>query len=56
MSVPDKYKTQETCDKAVDNYAHLLKFVTDCCKTQKRCNKEVNTYPSTIQSAQSPSC
>ena len=23
-SVPNRYKTQETCNKAVDNYAHAL--------------------------------
>ena len=48
-SVPHRYKTQETCDKAVDSYPHALKFVPGCYKTQDMCDKAVNTYPSTIQ-------
>ena len=36
-------------DRAVDNYAHELEFVPDCCKTQNMCNKAVNTYPFTIR-------
>ena len=34
-SVPNRYKTKEMCDKAVDNYAHALKFVPDPDKTKK---------------------
>ena len=26
-SVPNRYKTKEMCDKAVDNYSHALKLV-----------------------------
>ena len=37
------------CNEAVDNYAHELKFVPDCCKAQKRCDKPLNTYASTVQ-------
>ena len=37
------------CNKAVDNYPHALKFVTDCYKIQKMCYIAVNTYPSTMQ-------
>ena len=37
------------CDKAIDNYAYALEFVSDCCKTQKMCNKAANTYPSTMR-------
>ena len=40
VSVPDQYKTQESCDKTVDSYAHALKFVTDCYKTQKGVKKK----------------
>ena len=29
-------------NKAVDNYAHVLKFVTDCHKTQNMCNKAID--------------
>ena len=35
------------CNKAVDNYAHALKFVPDQCKAQKMCIKAVDTHPST---------
>ena len=28
-SIPDWYKTQEICDKVVDNYVHALEFVPD---------------------------
>ena len=28
-STPDRYKTQEICDKAVDNDSHDLKLVVD---------------------------
>ena len=37
------------CNKAVDNYAHALKFVPDCYMTQEMCDKVVNTDSSTIQ-------
>ena len=42
-SVPDCYKIQKICNKAVDNYAHALEFVRDCYKTQKMCVKTVDT-------------
>ena len=29
-SVPDWYKNQEMCNKAVDNYPHALDFVPEC--------------------------
>ena len=32
------------CDKAVDDYAHALKFISDCYKTQEMCNKAVNCF------------
>ena len=31
-SVPDCYKNQEICSKAIDNYPHVLKFVTECLR------------------------
>ena len=34
-SVPECYKNQEVCNKAVDNYPHALKSILECCKTQK---------------------
>ena len=37
------------CNKAVDNYHHVLDFTLECYKTQKVCDKDVNTYPLTIK-------
>ena len=34
-SAPDCQKNQEMYDKAVDNYPHPLKFVSDCYMTGK---------------------
>ena len=34
-SVPDCYKSQEMCNKAVDNYPHALELVPKSYKTQK---------------------
>ena len=31
------------CNKAVHNYAYVLRFFLDCSKTQEMCNKPVNT-------------
>ena len=45
-SVPDCYKNQEMCNKAVDN---VLEFVCECFMTLKICDKAVNTDPSTIK-------
>ena len=42
-SVPDRYKNQEMCNKAVANYP------PECYKTQKMCDHAVNTYLSTIR-------
>ena len=38
-AVPDWYKTQEMCNKAVDSYAHLLKFGprNEICIFQEMC-------------------
>ena len=47
-SVPDCYKKQQMCDKAVDNYLHALEFVADCYITRKLYDGVVNTHPSTI--------
>ena len=48
-SVPECYKNQEMCNKAVDNYPHVLQIVCECCKTEKMCDKTVGTDPSTIK-------
>ena len=34
-----RYKIQQICDKAVDNYANELEFVHDCYKTHKYVTK-----------------
>ena len=46
MFVPDCCKNKLMCDKAVDNYAHVLEFALECLKI---CDKAVNTYPSASQ-------
>ena len=33
--LPDCYKNQEKCNKAVDNYLHVLENVPKCFVTQK---------------------
>ena len=38
-SVPDCYKNQEMCNKAVDIYPYALEFVLECDKSQKECIK-----------------
>ena len=38
-SIPDCYKNQEMCNKAVDNYPHALEFVPEC---SKKCDKTFN--------------
>ena len=44
--VPDCYKNQEMCNKAVDNYPHALQFVPECYETQKMWDKAVDVHPS----------
>ena len=48
-SVPDCYKNQEMCNKAVDNYPHALQCVPACYMTHKMCDKAVTTYPPTVK-------
>ena len=40
-----RYKTQEMCNKSVDNYAHALKFIRDQYKAHGMCIKAVDNYP-----------
>ena len=47
--VPDCYKNQEMCNKAVDNYPHALQFVPECYETQKMWDKAVDVHPSTTK-------
>ena len=37
------------CNKAVDNYPHVLQFVLECYKTHEMCDKVVNAHYSTIK-------
>ena len=37
--VPECYKTQIMCDKAVDTYPSTIKFVPECFVTQKMCDQ-----------------
>ena len=39
--VPDCYKTQKNCNKAVNTYPSTTKFVPECYKTQEICNRIV---------------
>ena len=49
-SLPDCYKNQEMCNKAVDNYPHSLEFVPpECYKAPKMCDKAVDTNPARIK-------
>ena len=41
-SVPECYKNQQICDKAVGNYPHPFQFISECYKTQEMCDKAVN--------------
>ena len=47
--VPDCYKNQQMCNKAVDNYPHALQFVPECYETQKMWDKAVDVHPSTTK-------
>ena len=40
--VPDQFKTQEICDKAVDKCYFVFNFVSDQFKTEKMCNEVVS--------------
>ena len=42
-SVPNRYKTQEMCIKAVNNYPSIIKYVLDWYRTQEMCIRAVNT-------------
>ena len=36
--VPEQYKTQQICDKAILKNSEKLESVTDCYKNQEMCN------------------
>ena len=43
--IPDQYKSQQMCDKAILEIGETLKSVTDCDKNKKISNKAVDNYP-----------
>ena len=43
--IPDCFKTQEMCDKAVDEFPGCFRSVPDKFKTQKMCEKAFDEYP-----------
>ena len=48
-SVRDQYKSQEMCDKAVDDNVSVLEFVPDQHKTQEMCIKAVDDYTNILE-------
>ena len=40
--VPDQYKTQQMCNKAILENGGTLKSVPDCYKNQETCNKSID--------------
>ena len=44
-NVPDCFKTEDMCIKAVEKCTWLLKYVTDRFKTQEICNEAVPNHP-----------
>ena len=48
--VPDQYKTQQMCDKAILENGGKLKSVPDCYKNyQELCSKAVDNYPYALE-------
>ena len=47
--VPDQYKTEQMCDKAILENAGTLKYVLDCYKIQEICNKAFENYPHALE-------
>lgn len=45
MHVSNCYKTQKTCEKAVDTFPFMLHCVLNCYKTQKMCEKSTFKDP-----------
>ena len=43
--MPECYKTQKMCNKAVDTYTSAIQFVSNQYKTLKVCDKATDTCP-----------
>ena len=42
--VPDKYRSQQICDKAIMENGGALKSVSNCCKNQEICIRTFDNY------------
>ena len=47
--VPDQYKTQQVCDKALPKNGGKLESVPDCYQNQEICDEAVDNYPHTLK-------
>ena len=47
--IPDWYKTQGTCDKAILENDVTLKSVLECYKNHSKCNKAVDNYENSLE-------
>ena len=47
--VPDQYKTQQMCGKAILENGGILESVSDCYKNQEMCNRAVHYYHHALQ-------
>ena len=43
------FKTQEVCNKTVEDDPRMLQFIIDCCETQQKCEKAVDSYLSPLE-------
>ena len=47
--IPNHFKTQEMCEKVVENEPYSLKFVPDHFKTEKLCDQAIKDDSSSLQ-------
>ena len=47
--IPDRYKTEEACEKTVEKDPWLLKDVPDHLKTRKMCEDALTYYPFSLE-------
>ena len=47
--VPNQYKTQKMCDKAILQNGGTLRSVLDSYKNQQMCDKSVDSYPHALE-------
>ena len=45
MFLPNFYKNQKLCNKAVNTFSSEIWFAPECNKTQEMRDKSVDTYP-----------